>query len=319
MPAFKDTEMLIFPPAEMPGFPSVDSLTFPSSPVEIPAFLVSEMPDVPYPPSPPASAGSRSKSKRIITYLEAANSGNVMLCLPRGIRSRIYALLLADYPELRNIEVPETRDFAKTFPEFCHSLDMIYFDTCLLMIKSTTFTISSDSAIFNLMVFLDEFPGNKGYDSVQSLEFAGRTVSGTLEETALSLFEKGKFNSNATELLRRCPNVKEISLVISLDDLPWTFDHGGRTLNIVALTDKYDIASITALTKVEVITLSLKPFMALEKIVRTMEEERKTAQMWGWMGPGLDGFWGLKAWFEEQGLDQMRLIDVRCPSLDQLV
>jgi hypothetical protein len=94
------------------------------------------------------------------------------------------------------------------------------------MIQNTTFTISSDGAIFNLMVFLNEFSDRKGYEAVQSLAFAGRTIFGK-EESVLGLFEKGEFTSNTTELLRRCPNVKSISLILSMEDLSLNFRDGG--------------------------------------------------------------------------------------------
>jgi hypothetical protein len=270
-----------------------------------------------YPPSLPTSVEITAKLEFRMTYSEATSRGNLLLCLPRHVRKRIYTYLLAEYPELSNIEIPETGDFSRSFPGFCHSLDIIYFDTCLLIIENTTFTLSSDGAIFNLMVFLNEFSDKGGYNAVQSLEFAGRTMFGK-EETALGMFEKGKFTSNATELLRRCPNVKNISLVLSMKRLPWTDEDGAQVLNIMKLTKKYDLESIIKLSKLEIVTLSLTPFMALENTVKSMEKTTKNAQRRGFMGPGLEGFWGLKGWMEMQALDQMRLIEVRCPTLEQL-
>ena len=167
------------------------------------------------------------------------------------------------------------------------------------------------------MIFLNEFSDKKGYETVQSLEFAGRTIFGK-EESALGPFEKSEFTSNATELLRRCQNVRTITLIPSLKDLPFNFGDGGQALDIKKLTKKFNLASIIELHQLEVITLSLRPFMAQEKTIRAMEETMKISQLRGFKGPGLEGFWGLKEWFEMQALDNMRLVEVRCPSLEQL-
>jgi hypothetical protein len=81
---------------------------------------------------------------------------------------------------------------------------------------------------------------------------------------------------------------------------------------------KFDLASIIKLNQLEIITLTLKPFMALEKTVRAMEETTKIAQLRGFKCSSLGGFWGLKEWFEMQVLNHTRLVEVRCPSLEQL-
>jgi hypothetical protein len=293
--------------AEIHKFPPRDTIMLP--PTDCPASI--------YLPNSPTSAQPAVRMNLRVTYADVLSHGNVLLYLPRCARKRIYTYLLADYPELRNIEIPEIHDFSKAFPEFCHSLDIIYFDTCLLMIQNTTFTISSDGAIFNLMVFLNEFSDRKGYEAVQSLAFAGRTIFGK-EESVLGLFEKGEFTSNATELLRRCPNVKSISLILSMEDLSLNFRDGGQALNIMKLTKKVDLASIIKLNQLEIITLTLKPFVALEKTVRSMEETTKIAQLRGFKCSSLEGFWGLKEWFEMQVLNHTRLVEVRCLSLEQL-
>lgn len=327
IPNFLATEPQIYAPTEIPALRPAQTIYYPTQETSAcpPAHAKTSMPtetiDIAatvYQPDTPTSVGLNTETGRRITYADAVSHKNVLMCLPRRVRKRIYTYLLADYPEVHNIEIPETGDFSKAFPDFCHSLDMVYFDTSLLIIHNTTFTISSDGAIFNLMIFLNEFPDSKGYDAVQSLEFTGRTVLGNQEETALALFEKGEFAPNATELLRRCPNVKNISLILSLNDLPWTLREGGQAASIAQLTKKYDIASILHLNQLELITLSLKPFMALEKKMKAMEEKTKMAQLKGFEGSGLEGFWGLKYWFEMQALDHMKFIEVRCPSLEQL-
>jgi hypothetical protein len=316
-PNLLSSELLDHPMTILPACSSIEtqmSLPRKTKAVWLPPAV---FPVLVYPPSPPTSVGPTSKPESRMTYSEATSRGNLLLCLPRRVRKRIYTYLLADYSEMSNIEIPETGDFSRSFPGFCHSFDIIYFDTCLLIIENTTFTLSSDGAIFNLMVFLNDFTDKEGYNAVQSLEFAGRTLFGK-EETALGMFDKGKFTSNATELIHRCPNVKNISLVLSMKRLPWTDEDGARALNLTKLTNKYDLESIIKLPKLEVVALSLTPFMALENTVKSMEATTKNAQLRGFMGAGLEGFWGLKGWMEMQALDHMRLLEVRCPTLEQL-
>jgi hypothetical protein len=331
MPDFLATEARTSAPTEMPASLSVETLDHPvtnslacssieihkSPPRETMLLPPTDTPVSTYPSSPPTSVRPTVRMDRRMTYADAVSHGNVLLYLPGSVRKRIYTYLLTDYFELRNIEIPETHDFSKAFPEFCHSLDIIYFDTCLLIIQNTTFTISSDGAIFNLMVFLNEFSDKKGYEAVQSLEFAGRTIF-SKEESALGPFEKGEFTSNATELLRRCQKVMSITLIPCLKDLPSIFGDGGQALNITKLTKEFNLASIIELHQLEVITLSLRPLMALEKTVRVIEETTKISQLSAFKGPGLEDFWELKEWFEMQALDHMRLVEVRCPSLEQL-
>lgn len=198
--ASMSVEIINHPVINSLACPSIEIKSSPRETISLPPtdLLVST-----YPPSPPTSIRPIVRVDRRMTYMDAVSHGNVLLYLPRCVRKRIFTYLLTDYPELHNIEIPETRDFSKAFPEFCHSLDIIYSDTCLLIIQDTTFTMSSDGAIFNLMVFLNEFSDKKGYEAVQSLEFAGRTIFGK-EESALGPFERGEFTSNATELLQQC-------------------------------------------------------------------------------------------------------------------
>lgn len=320
-------------PAHTPDFEMPDVLALPTfsldkiadaSPLELSAPLLADnaaLPSFDIPALTQLSSFVPSTSlefnpitKRPITYQNSLNTGNVLLCLPRRIRQRIYSLLLADYPEFYTIEVPDIGDFAKTFPPFIHTLDIIYFDACLLLIQNATFTISSSSAIFNLMALLREFTAEKGYKAVRSLDFSGdRGVS------ALKMFKKGAFSSNAVRLLTRCSNVTHVSITFDLDELPWTYERGGREVDFGSLIYKYDILSVLALPELEVITLSLKPTMALEKRIKTMEEERIAHMLRGWMGAGADGLWGLKEWFLILADGQRKMIEVRCPSFGQLV
>lgn len=257
------------------------------------------------PPSPPASTErKRLTFKSVITYRGAVNRGDVFLCLPRQIRNRIFAYPLADFPELRYIEVPDMKDI--NYPPFANVSDRWYTEACEAIIQSATFSIATDCAIFNLMVFLNEFQENKEYGKVQSLEF-----------TELSLFERGEFSANSTTLLQRCPNLKNVTLLVSFDDLIWTYERGGRELDVTRMTQKYDLHAITQLPSLETITLSLHPFMALGKRLAIMETERLACEQAGFTVQGLEDFWGLKGWLEMQALMGKRLIDVVCPRQDQ--
>ena len=256
------------------------------------------------PPSPPQSATRKElKLKLVATYLGAMRRRDVLLCLPRRVRDRIFSYLLdTDAVEFRYIEVPNIKDLR--YPYHVEYSDLWYTETCELMIKQATFSISSDQAIFNFMIFLNEFEKHESYENVARLEF-----------TDLRMFEKGEFSSNATKILRLCANIKHISLNINLNDLVWTYERGGGELSMDAMTAKYDFMTIVNLELLETVTLNLQPFMALEKRLAAMEQERQIVLLTGCILPGLDSFWGFKDWMELQALDQMKLIDVKCPSL----
>jgi hypothetical protein len=146
-----------------------------------------------------------------IAYQKALRKGDPLSCLPRHVRDRIYTHLLNANPELRYIEVPDVLDPA--FPVFASFSDEWYTEACQLMIHRATFSISTDCAIFNLICFLDEFEPHEGYQKVTALEF-----------TSLSLLEKGTFTANSTKLLRRCPNLRHLTLLVDLRDLLWAAD-----------------------------------------------------------------------------------------------
>lgn len=247
----------------------------------------------------------------VVTYLGALRRSDALLCLPRHVRDHIFSYLLADYPQLRYIEMPDILDI--WYPPFGYFNHLWYTETCQLIIQNATFSLSSDAAIINLMVFLNEFNTSEvlseGYEKVQSLEF-----------TDLSLFSKGMFSANSTKLLRRCPNIKSISLIIDMKELLWTTERGGQELFVDGIAINYDLAALTELAQLETVRLSLHPYMALSKHLRAMEQERDEVQTrTGCMLPGLDSFWGLKEWLELRALDQGRLIDVHCPSMDQFL
>lgn len=170
------------------------------------------------------------------------------------------------------------------------------------MLQTATFSIGSDAAVFNFMVFLAEFEGNEGFENVTKIEF-----------TDLAVLEKGVFSASAARLMRRLTGLKSVSLVGRLDDLVWTFERGGRELDIDAMERKYDLRAITQLPALEKVTLELHPFMALQKRLAGMEQERLAAELGGCAFPGLESFWGLKEWIEMKALDGMRLVEVVCP------
>lgn len=252
-----------------------------------------------------------------ITYLGALRRGDVLLCIPGDVRQRIFSYVLTDYSELHYIEVPDTQDFI--IPRFMSVGKLWYAEASRVMIQNATISISSDAAIFNLMVVLKHFGKHlaqyeKRMDEVQVDEY--RSVR-SLEFTSLDLFEKGEFSSNATKLLRQCTNLRSITLIINLKDLIWMYGRGGRELDLDIMTRKYDFEAITKLPRLEVIDVQLHPCMSLQKSLMRMEEERKEAERSGTILPGVDGFWGMKEWLEIQGLDQMRLIEVKCPKVDR--
>lgn len=243
----------------------------------------------------------------MLSYREALFQGDPLQCLPRPIRDQIYTnTILTYYPEFRYIEVPDTRDL--NLPLFADFNDKWYVEGCQALIKTATFTLSTDVAIYNLIVFLSEFPDNEGFNNITSLEF-----------TSLSLFSRGPFTPSATHLLRRCSNLKHLTLIINLNDLPFTNSTGVQELDIPALTNTYDLAAITHLGSLHTVDLVLKPFMALEKRLAKMEFERKMAEaanggrIGKGTGTGVECFWGLKDWLEGRAFEEMILIEVRCP------
>ncbi|KAF2648836.1 hypothetical protein K491DRAFT_684369 [Lophiostoma macrostomum CBS 122681] len=122
------------------------------------------------------------------SYREAILRGDPLQCIPAHIRKHIFTTLLLTYcPELRYIEVPDTQDF--NYPSFIDFNDTWYIEGCQALIQNATFTFATDASIFNLMVFLNEFPDNQGFDNVVSLEF-----------TELALFERAVYRSSTFPL-----------------------------------------------------------------------------------------------------------------------
>ncbi|KAF2263191.1 hypothetical protein CC78DRAFT_545163 [Lojkania enalia] len=257
-----------------------------------------------YPPSPPPSQDRKSSdAEQMISYENAVHAGNVFMCLPRSIRNRFYEYALLD-TELNFGDVPDHRDFK--YPEICEVDNIFYTEACQVIIKDTTFTLSSDAAIFNLMVFLNEFKNNEGYDGVQHVEF-----------TSLNLFEKDVFSSNAAKLLRRCPNIKSISLLINLDHLIWNDDRRGLELDLHTMARSFDLKVIPGMGDLETVNLDLEPSMALRKKLALMEIARQEYSGMEGMKAGLEVFWGLKDWMEMEALNHGRLITVNCPKVSQ--
>ncbi|ORY18825.1 hypothetical protein BCR34DRAFT_596040 [Clohesyomyces aquaticus] len=255
--------------------------------------------------SPPASAGHKSlKFKPIISYLGALRRGNVFLYLPRHLRDRIYVLILSE-PELEVVEMPDVRTI--TNPAICEVSDFFYDEAMPVLVRNTTFSITSDCAVYSLMVLLSEFPKTQGFERVASLEL-----------TTLDLFERGEFPSNATALLRRCPSVKRVTLIIHLDELVFTYVRGCREVDMDVMARKFDLKTLATLENLEVLILSLKSFMALQKRIASMEHDRVLDEQMTGTTYGVESFWGLKEWIEMQFLDHMRLVDVHCPKLHEL-
>jgi hypothetical protein len=217
------------------------------------------------------------------------------------VRNIVYTYLLNDSPEFRYIKVPEVRD--PVFPPFASFSDMWYTEACELMIQRATFSLANDCSIFNLMVFFNEFEPHESYEKATTLEF-----------TKLSLFVKGEFSANSTKLLQRCPNIKKVSLLIDLSDMIWTYERGGREIDIDAMLAKYDLEALTRLGDIETVTLDVSPSMALSKRLMLMEEERLQAEQSGAVFAGVDSFWGLKEWLVVKALDHIRVLTVLCHS-----
>lgn len=137
-----------------------------------------------------------------------------------------------------------------------------------------------------------------------------------LELLGLDMFEKGKFAPHSRNLLRRCANVEEISLVIDLRDLAFTFHNGIRYLDMDALRSRYDFASLTTMAYLRTVTLALKPFMALETQLRRMVQGDQAGIETPDEAPGVERFWGLKDWLLANGPPTLV---VRCPSVKQIL
>lgn len=237
-----------------------------------------------------------------MTYHEALRRGDILLCLPRNVRDVIYTQLLNDIPELGYIEVPQILDVP--FPPFASFSDLWYTEACQLMIERATFSLTTDCALFNLIVFFNEFEQPESYEKATALEF-----------TNLSLFEKSDlgFSANSTKLLRQCPNLKRITLIVDLNDVKWTFKRGGREINIDAMLEKYDLEALTRLGDIEVVAFQFQPSMSLGKQLMKMEAERLGAKhKTGLEFPGPGSFWGLKEWLETKALGNMRILGVVC-------
>jgi hypothetical protein len=289
-PMAMDIEPLqLSPPLNPPTVPQ-DPIypTFPAP--QLPSVSIFNRPAITLPPAP-----------RLIPYRDAIKFGDPLTCVPPKIRSIIFTHLLADYPELRYIEVPDARDL--TYPQFTQFNDFWYTEACQIMIQRATFSISTDAAVFSLIVFLNEFQPHESYEDVRTLEF-----------TSLTPFEKGEFSANAPTLLRKCTGLRELRLLVDFQDLEWTYTRGGRELDIDAMLGKYDLEAIAQLPNLQTVVLDLAPSMALQKRLAAMEEERADlSALLHCVIPGVGSFWGLKEWLELKALEDMRVLNVVCP------
>ncbi|KAF2016962.1 hypothetical protein BU24DRAFT_407051 [Aaosphaeria arxii CBS 175.79] len=206
-------------------------------------------------------------------------------------------------PQYYNIEVPEVGEIR--LPPFVGINDPLDTHDTKAIISNTTWTLISVAAIINLCVYLNEI--DDSYDAVTSVEFVG-----------LEMLEIDVFRSNATELLQRCQNVQNVNLTIDLNDLIFSYEGGVRAIDMHAMGLKYDFAAITALPELKSVTLALKPFMALEKRLLAIEEEKNAALSNGLWALGVEQFWGMKDWFEFPAGEPGRFIIVTCPSLPNL-
>ncbi|KAF2107303.1 hypothetical protein BDV96DRAFT_303980 [Lophiotrema nucula] len=276
-----------------------------------------------YPLSPPYShthpSSAPSDNEHTYTYGTALRSGNPFLCLPRHIRDKIYTHTLTDFLSSENTfnEVPELRDF--TYPDICQVDDLLYNEGCQIVIQNTTFTLVSEQAVFHFMTFLEEFKDGEqidgyegelatgeGFENVRSLEFVG-----------LGLWEKGVFASAAKMLIKRCPNLASVSLIVDLEDLVWGSGEVGSEINIEFMTKAYDLEALIGLEQLQAVKLGLEPSMSLQKKLARMESERKKAdEQSDRITEGLEGFWGLGQWVQLKCLEQMRTVSVLCPVLD---
>lgn len=259
-----------------------------------------------YPPSPPSSNTTTTPPLRlrtVISYRGALNRGNTLLYLPRQVRDLIYTFSLTWEPQFHNIEVPDTK--AIRLPDLRHIDHVFYYEVTGLILRNAVFTIPSDVAIYNLFVWLNEWDCGKGYGMLTKLELLG-----------LDLFEKDIFTPNGTKLLRSLPNLRYVELMIDLRELAFTFTHGYRELDVDAMARTYDIASLAAMPLAESVRLTLKPFMALEKRLKKIEQEHEECgEGDGKRIGGLETFWGLKDWLEARSVSEM---EVLCPNMEEL-
>jgi hypothetical protein len=256
------------------------------------------------PPSPPSSITAPIFTKtlrlRLVTsYVGALVRGNVLLYLPRHIRNQIYCYILNSEPQYTNIEVPDTTDFS--LPDACYVDEKFYHEATQQILQNTTFTLSSDAAVFNLFRWLDDFDGGIGYELVTNLELVG-----------LDMWTKGEFAANATRLLWRCGNIRKVILITDLRDLKFEVRDDVWLLDMDEMRRRYDLESLTRMVRLERIELALKPFMALEKRLRAMGLSGNRSSDGG---TGLEEFWGLKPWLEKWSVGRAGMVHIDCPSM----
>ncbi|KAF2726547.1 hypothetical protein EJ04DRAFT_582597 [Polyplosphaeria fusca] len=259
-----------------------------------------------YPPSPPHSP--YPEPRRLPSYSAALRKGNVFLSLPRNVRDLVYDRTLCD-SEIIFGEVPHIRDF--TFPDICQACDLFYGEVCQVLLKSTTFTLSSDPAIFNFMVILEEpdIASNGGGSNVRRLEF-----------TSIRLFERDVFgSSSAAKLIRRCENISFAAILINFEHFKWFKNvDGTMRVDTNAINEQYDVDVLLELKCLDTISLSLHPSMSLQnKIVqvgRCQEDMHPDVRV----REGLEGLWGMKAWLEGKAFEAGRIIDVGCPVMEDV-
>jgi hypothetical protein len=250
--------------------------------------------------TPPSSTSEKPlplRTNPVVSYADALAHGNPLLYLPRSIRNKIYVLSLSQH-HLTNIEIIETGSIL--LPQLCSVDHIFHTEVTALLLRTTTFTIPSDAAIFNFFTLLNAYENGAGYSMITKLELVG-----------LAMFERGEFMANGTRLLTRMPNLKEVTVMIDLRDLVFVDgkeEGKGKVVDLDDLVGRWDLDGLMGLRGLERIEMVLVPFMALGKMVRELEGDvrRKT-------GEGLEGFRGLKNWIEMRVAERGGVVEVVCP------
>ncbi|KAF2748928.1 hypothetical protein M011DRAFT_318945 [Sporormia fimetaria CBS 119925] len=231
----------------------------------------------------------------VTTYLGSLHRGDPLTCLPPHTRHIIFSHLLSSYLELQYIEVPDTHDLI--FPLFVDFNATWYLEICDLVVRTATFTVGTQAAVFNLLVFLRGL-GTHGLANITTLEVANMRLFGT----------DGEFKSAASYLLEQCPALEHVVLLWDLDDLVWTYARGGPETDMHAMQRKYDLEALVTHPGLRGVTLKFRPRMALRKRIVSLEEERvECKKQCGVLLDGVDGFWGMKRGLEERSGGRVRV------------
>ncbi|PVI05939.1 hypothetical protein DM02DRAFT_667935 [Periconia macrospinosa] len=249
------------------------------------------------------------KLRLVTSYAGACARGNSLLYLPRTLRERIYTSTLTDTesksPRFQDIEVPDIADI--TLPESCDVDSVFRNEITELLLENSTITITSDAAIYNLRVFLNNVDNGNGFNLVRSLSFS-----------TLGVFVKGPFTANATSLVKKMKSLERVTIMVDLRDV-FFFQSIKKEvvaeLDIELFTGWFDIEGLLSAKALTTIVLTLQPYLALCKRIYELAGGKGEAGV----EEGLSEFWGLKRWIEEKAAERGRIVEVCCPDSETVL